>query len=146
MNKVNPVKIEEEDPTHILLVDDDISLLDTVKKLLEIMGYIVISATGSREAIDLMNRYKLDLVITDYSMPDMNGVEMVIEAKKILLGVPKILYTGRIDLIGEKQITEAGIDEVITKPCRISKLDSIIKKVVAEKKKAKPKILKYMVA
>lgn len=143
MNKVNPVKIEEEDPTHILLVDDDISLLDTVKKLLEIMGYIVISATGSREAIDLMNRYKLDLVITDYSMPDMNGVEMVIEAKKILLGVPKILYTGRIDLITEKQIAEAGIDEVVKKPCRISELDSIIKKLTAEKKKAKPVLLKY---
>ena len=145
MNKVNPVKNEER-ATHILLVDDDISLLDTIKKLLEVMGYIVISATGSREAIDLMKSCKLDVVITDYSMPDMNGIEMVIEAKKILVGIPKILYTGRIDLIGEKQITEAGIDEVVTKPCRISKLDSIIKKVMTEKKKVKPGVLKYMVA
>ena len=94
MNKVNPVKNEER-ATHILLVDDDISLLDTIKKLLEVMGYIVISATGSREAIDLMKSCKLDVVITDYSMPDMNGIEMVIEAKKILVGIPKILYTGR---------------------------------------------------
>ena len=130
MNKVNTVRINEEKPTHILLVDDDILLLDTIKKLLEVMGYIVISATGSIEAIDLMKRSKFDVVITDYSMPDMNGIEMVIKAKKILAGIPKILYTGRIDLITEKQITEAGIDEIVRKPCRISRLDSIIKKVM----------------
>ena len=134
MNRVNTAK-NEETSTYILLVDDDISLLDTLKNLLEIMGYNVISATGSREALDLIKSNKFDVVITDYSMPDMNGVEMVIEAKKILSGIPKILYTGRIDLVTENQITEAGIDEVVRKPCSISRLDSIIKKVMAEKRR-----------
>jgi CheY-like chemotaxis protein len=124
LNKVNP-DTGESNSTRILLVDDDILMLDTTKELLEVMGYIVTTAIGSSEAIDLMKSIRFDVVVTDYSMPGMNGVEMILKAKKILGETPIILYTGWIDLITEKQITGAGID----------KLDSIIKKVIAVKKK-----------
>ena len=134
MDKDNPDK-DKGNSTRILLVDDDILMLDTTKELLEVLGYIVTSATGSSEAIDLMKSIRFDVVVTDYSMPGMNGVEMILKAKKILEGTPIILYTGWIDLITEKQITGAGIDEIVRKPCRIAKLDSIIKKVMAEKTK-----------
>lgn len=123
----------------ILIIDDDSSFLDTTKVLLERLGHNVTFANGSRETVALMKEYYdvfndvFDLIITEYSMPYMNGVEFAKIANGLLMDTPIILYTGKVDLIDKTQIYEAGIAAVISKTCKVSKLDQIIKSVVSAK-------------
>ena len=130
LDKKIPVKNVGE--IHILFVDDDSNLLQAAKRLLKRKDYIVTSASSSSEAIALIKEYNdvFDVIITDYSMPDMNGVELALAASRILAGTPVILLTGSIDPIDEKKVKEAGIAGVVNKPCKMEELDSAIKKVI----------------
>ena len=132
--KINPVK-NEVNSIHIILVDDDPVLVDTMKELLEMLGYIVATATGGNEAIALMKSFTPDVVITDYAMPGMNGIEFALHARKVLGDTPVILCSGSIHLIDGQQMTGAGLAGVVSKPCSVREIDSTIKKVIAEKKK-----------
>lgn len=121
-----------DDIIHILFVDDDSYLVSITKTILERLGYIVTSAYNSSDAIKLMKQYHdvFDVMITDYSMPGMNGIELAKLATKILVDTPIILYTGRSDLIDEQQISDICIAEVVKKPSKIRDLDVIIKKIL----------------
>ena len=134
MEKVKPIR-NEESLIRIILVDDDQVLLDTMKILLERLGYIVNTATGGNEAIALMKSFVFDLVITDYDMPGMNGLQLALNARKVLGDTPVILFTGSIHLTDEQQMVGAGIAEILRKPCNTKDLDFTIKKVVTEKRR-----------
>ena len=130
MEKLKSLKNVNE-VIHILLVDDDSELLNITKSLLEHLGYLVTPVKGSYEALNIIKTYIFDILITDYSMEQgMNGVELAIEACKFLKGTPIILYTRKIESIDEQQILEAGIAEVVNKPCKISDLDVTIKRIL----------------
>ena len=116
---------------HILLVDDDSELLNITKSLLEHSGYLVTTVKSSYEALNIIKAYMFDILITDYSMEQgMNGVELAIEASKFLKGTPIILYTRKVETLDMQQIFEAGIAEVVSKPCKISDLDVTIKRIL----------------
>ena len=120
---------------HILLVDDESYFLDVAETSLEKAGYIITSANSSKGALSLIEEYHevFDLVITDYAMPEMNGVEFASLARKILLDTPIILHTGYTDFIDGRQVTEAGIAEVVRRPCKIRELDMTIKRILGMK-------------
>lgn len=132
MKKVKPVK-NEDSSIHIILVDDDLILLDTMKELLEKLGYIVATAAGGSEAIALMKTFKSDIVITDFDMPEMDGIQLALHARKVLGDTPVILCSGSLQFIDGQQMTGSGLAGVVSKPFSIKDLDSTIKKVIADK-------------
>lgn len=127
----------ENNGIHILFVDDESNLLLAIKRLLKRRGYTVTSVNGSNEAIKLIKKHhdKYDVIITDYWMPGMNGIELALAAGKLLVDTPVILLTGKIDPFDKNQINEAGIAGVVNKPCKIEELDFIIQKVINENSK-----------
>ena len=131
MNKVNPV-VNTDRFIRILFVDDDPALLEVTALLLAHQGYLVTPAIGGKEAITKIKDKpdEFDVVLTDYSMPIINGLELAILIKKLSFNIPVILCTGKPNLIDERQIAEAGIASIAPKPCTIQDLDSIIKKVL----------------
>ena len=120
---------------HVLLVDDESAIVRVTQTLLEQIGYIVQSAYSGREAIDLIEEYHdvIDVIIADYSMPGMNGIELALAAKTFSVDTPVILFTGKVESIDRSQFAEAGVATTINKPCKIHKLDSIIKEILAKK-------------
>lgn len=60
----------------ILLVDDDPELLELYSDVLELMGHTIVRAHDGREALELARRWLPDLVVTDWMMPEMSGVEL----------------------------------------------------------------------
>lgn len=98
---------------HILLVDDE----DGVRKLASIMlsrsGHQVSQAEDGHKALDLINASKneeidpLDLMITDLSMPNMSGVELIEKAVELLPGMPIVVMTGD-DEINDETKTALG--------------------------------------
>jgi len=116
----------------ILFVDDEKSVVDSMQKILERLGYKVTARTSSIEALEAFrNDTRLfDLVITDMTMPNMTGKELVSELKTLRPDIPIILCTGFSDQINKKKAKELGIDDFIMKPIIRSKIANSIREVL----------------
>lgn len=101
-------------PARILLVDDNKLGLLARKAVLEEQGHSVTIAREGAEALEQFARGKFDLLITDYKMPRMNGLELIRKVRELHSGVPIILISGYAEALG---LTEAGTgaDVVIAK-------------------------------
>ena len=128
----------DTDSIRLLLVDDDIRLLELTSQLLFRKGYIVTPATGSSEAMAILNKNHraYDIVVTDFCMPEINGIELARMIKELSADIPIILHTAKVDLINEIQTAQVGIAQIIMKPYRVEELDEIIKKVIKENMEA----------
>jgi len=102
----------------ILYVDDELPLVEMGKKMLERLGYAVVTRTSSIEAVEL-SRQKLDafgLVITDMTMPNMTGDNLARALMDIRPDIPVILCTGYSNQITQSQSKSLGIDAFLLKP------------------------------
>lgn len=105
----------------ILLVDDEPDILDSLQTILErhLPGVKVRTALSGPQALDLLKAEPADLIVTDYKMPSMNGLDFLEEASRVAPGVPRILVTAFPDLdIALRAINQAGVEHFITKPFR----------------------------
>jgi len=108
----------------ILLVDDEDMIVDVAKKMLEQMGYEVLTAGGGREAIDIYekNKARIDIVILDMIMPDMNGGDTYDRMKEIDPDV-KVLLSSGYSINGDAtEIMDRGCNAFIQKPFNIKQL------------------------
>jgi signal transduction histidine kinase len=88
-------------PATILLVDDDPLIAGSTVALLEDLGHVVVAATSGREALRLLSDgLAPDLMITDYAMPEMSGLELGREVRRLRPTLPILLATGFADLEG----------------------------------------------
>ena len=115
---------------NILVVDDDPNIALVTGSMLEKLGYTVTTKTSSSEALDLIlaDSETIDLVITDYGMPNMDGIEL---SKKILQnrpGLPIVLCTGFAEEHTLESLRQIGIHSLLMKPVIASKLSDIVKK------------------
>ncbi|MCX5817088.1 MAG: response regulator [Proteobacteria bacterium] len=119
----------------ILFVDDEKTLVDLAKEMIESLGYHVIAKGNSLEALEdfRVRPNDYDLVITDMTMPGLTGKDLARELMLIRGDIPIILCTGFSDLVNEKKAKEAGIREFIMKPYAIADLAKAIRKVLEEK-------------
>ncbi|UZP66828.1 PAS domain S-box protein [Desulfovibrio mangrovi] len=101
----------------ILFVEDDEDQLDTIPRVLESLGYSVHAAGHPRDALALLRSepQAWDLIITDFDMPDINGLELAEEAAVIATGVPIILVSGR-DVASQGAGAIPAIRSIINKP------------------------------
>lgn len=98
----------------ILLVDDNKMGLAARKHVLEELGYRTVIASSATVAIELFTKNKFDLVVTDYKMPDLSGVELIQQLRVIDANVPVILISGFVDVLGLDEQT-TGADVVMMK-------------------------------
>jgi CheY-like chemotaxis protein len=103
----------------ILLVDDNRSGLAARRMLLEELGYQTAVTQSPKEAFGLFVKAKqakeaFDLVITDYKMPEMNGVELIAKMREESPDIPVILLSGFVDALGLTEKT-TGANVVIMK-------------------------------
>ena len=103
---------------YILLVDDEEAILNFSKTMLEHLGYKVKGISSSIEALKIFRSApdKLDLVLTDQTMPGMTGSALAIEILTIRPDMPIILMTGYSETITPEEVVAQGIKEYIEKP------------------------------
>lgn len=99
---------------HILLVDDNKMGLSARKIVLEELGYRITCFSCAREALDQFTQQTFDLVVTDFRMPRMDGVELIAQIRQSKPGIPVILISGFADTLGLDQ-QSTGADVVIQK-------------------------------
>ncbi len=119
---------------HILLVDDELSILDMLNSLLTGFGYKVTPHVGSPLALEAFRNAPdtFDLMVTDMTMPEMTGVQLIAEIHKIRPRLPVILCTGFNQQIDEKKATALGINAFLMKPVRRDQLAAAVRWVLDE--------------
>jgi CheY-like chemotaxis protein len=82
--------------TTILIVDDEYLIADVLSFALEDEGYLTVTAGSGQRALTILERERPQLIITDYMMPGMNGIELAeaVRAHKTLHGIPIMLMSG----------------------------------------------------
>ena len=115
-----------ENQSHILIVDDNISLCKTMSFVLERKGYAVSTANSGREAIEKVQERPFDLIFMDVKMPHMDGVETYRRIKEIKPGAMVMMMTAYAveDLVQEA--LQEGTYGIVYKPVDIKKLVAII--------------------
>jgi CheY-like chemotaxis protein len=89
------VSAEPEGVLKILLVDDEVLVRSGTAMMLDELGHEVIEASSGKQALEILADHPhFDLVVTDYRMPDMNGMELILEARKNIPALKAILMTG----------------------------------------------------
>jgi CheY-like chemotaxis protein len=101
-------------PPAILLVDDNRDGVIARRSVLEELGYRVVTAGCGSDALNAVEREPFDLVITDYKMSPVNGVELIAQLKQRNLQTPIILLTGFAESLGLRA-ESTGADVVIQK-------------------------------
>ncbi len=105
-------------PQKILVADDEAHILHVVTMKLNHAGYEIITAMDGEEALELTLAEKPDLVITDFQMPYMTGLELCMRLRQNeqTRNIPVLMLTARGFDIEEHEMAEAGIRDVISKP------------------------------
>ncbi|RJP81261.1 MAG: PAS domain-containing sensor histidine kinase [Desulfobacteraceae bacterium] len=118
----------------ILFVDDEPALIDAGKRLLQRLGYEVITAESGMKAHELFcrNPESFDLVITDTTMPNMTGIELSKELHAVRPDLPIIVCSGFSELISAEIASEMGIQAYIMKPFIRQEMADAIRKALSK--------------
>lgn len=114
----------------VLVVDDDPNLTDLLMDTLSAIGYEPYEASSAQAALDVLRKVRIDLVISDINMPEMSGIELLQEIKKINRRLPVMLITGIGSDSIKDQAFSKGADGFLAKPFRIGTMESEIGKML----------------
>lgn len=103
-------------PAHLLLVDDDPGLLKLLGMRLVSEGYSVVTAESGAEGLKALGREKVDLVISDLRMDEMDGMQLFVEIQKLQPGMPVIILTAHGSIPDAVAATQQGVFSFLTKP------------------------------
>jgi DNA-binding NtrC family response regulator len=114
----------------ILLVDDEPLNLDLLEQELGELGYAIEKADSGRAALDRLAALSPDLVLLDYQMPGMNGVEVLSEIKRKQVELPVIMITAYGTIERAVEAIKSGADDFVTKPFDPDHLALVVKKAL----------------
>ena len=120
----------------ILLVDDEDTIIETGREMLEYLGYTVDAHNKSAHALNAFKNSpeKFDLVISDMTMPEMNGDELARKMIALRPDIPIIICTGYNPRIDEKAAASIGLKAFIFKPLTFQKLATTVRRVLDDEK------------
>lgn len=117
---------------HILYIDDDETQTFMIKRLMERWGYRVSAVHEQHEALDalLVRRVPFDLVVTDFSMPGISGLDIAQAIRDALPDLPVIMVSGYVTDALRTQAAAAGVRELIAKPQDLEALRDAVQRLI----------------
>jgi two-component system cell cycle sensor histidine kinase/response regulator CckA len=115
----------------ILMADDEQMLLEMSTQVLGQLGYQVTTARDGRHALEIFSSGsdQFDLLITDYTMPGLTGIDLIREIRRVRSNIPAILCSGFAEKLTENTVMEPGV-ELIIKPFGIKDLSQTVRRVL----------------
>lgn len=118
--------------TRILLVDDDLDIRANIQDILEAFDYQVATAGDGPAALDLAERQRFDVILLDYKMPGMNGVELYRRLRQIQPAAVAIMMTAYAGSEGVQRALDAGTWKVLRKPVDVDQLLGLITRTIQQ--------------
>jgi CheY-like chemotaxis protein len=118
----------------LLLVDDEPDILESFKAVVEpwIPGVEVVTALSGHEGLALLARRRVDLILSDFKMPGMDGIEFLAQARQMQPGVPRAIYTAfGDDELRHRAMAEAGVQAFLSKSLAFDALVAQVKALLA---------------
>jgi DNA-binding NtrC family response regulator len=119
----------------ILVIDDELSVLEVLRKILQFEGYDVVTAASGEEGVELFRQTPCDLVITDMVMPGKDGLQTILDLRQEDPDLPVIAVSGGGTISKERYLVVAGyLDKVITiaKPFSVESITEAVVKLLSE--------------
>ncbi|MBN1483554.1 MAG: response regulator [Chloroflexia bacterium] len=122
----------------ILVVDDDPIILESLRRLLEKRGYGVEAASTAADALRVLEAKRCDLVLTDLSMPGMDGMALLRRIKEQSPHIPVVMLTAYASTETVIQALREGVNDFLTKPAKVNELLGIVEREIRRHKQAQP--------
>lgn len=117
----------------ILLIDDEISQLSSLKSFLTRRDYTVYTAENGNDALEIIGKNVIDLTLTDFRMPGMNGLEVLREIKKINPEIEVVVITAYGNIDQAVDIMKSGAYDYLTKPIDLDELENLLFRIKEKK-------------
>jgi response regulator RpfG family c-di-GMP phosphodiesterase len=106
----------DQDRPCVLIVDDEVRILNALKRTLRREGYEILLADSPGEALRVLEERDVDLVLTDHKMPGMTGIELLAEAARLRPDAARLMITGWAGEVPRDQISALDVKVLIPKP------------------------------
>lgn len=119
-------------PLTILVADDDLGTRLLIGDYLEASGYSILSAENGKEALGMVEAYQPHLIVTDITMPQMDGYELIRQVRRrpSLRLLPIVFLTGRTDPKERVLGYQLGCDVYLAKPFELSELGAVVRNLL----------------
>jgi two-component system chemotaxis response regulator CheY len=122
---------------NVLIVDDSLPMRSVIKKTIKASGFDVgqmFDAANGREALEILRNEWLDLVLTDYHMPDLNGLELLSEMQKDeeLKAIPVVVITTEGSQQRVREFVERGAVDYVKKPFTPEEIREKLTRIMGE--------------
>lgn len=115
---------------YILVVDDDSAVLEDIKSTIEIFCNNVYTATNGKEALDIIDKCSIDMVLTDYVMPHMNGYEFCQTVRQTNKDIPIVIISNYSDNEKLLKSIPLNLTQYLIKPIDYTSLTEVLTKMV----------------
>jgi len=111
-----------------LVVDDERSMRDLLKQILEKEGYRVTLAAGGEEALSMLGEKRFDIMLSDLRMPRMDGFTLLKKVKQHYPDTAVVVMTGYSETYSVNEAFCMGADEYITKPFKVNEVSMMVER------------------
>ncbi|MGB3209726.1 MAG: response regulator [Desulforhopalus sp.] len=123
------------DKKRILIIDDEPTSLDLLRRIIETRGYEVLTATNGQKGVELFQQHPCDLVITDMVMPVKDGLQTILDLREEAPDLPVIAISGGGTISKERYLAIAAyLDGVVTiaKPFTVKNITGAVEKLLQD--------------
>jgi len=124
-------------PTHLLVIDDDVSIRELLVEYLATRGYRVDGTSDGRIALELMRAGSYDLVLTDFQIPHRDGLDILRVARQMSPPLPTILMTGYGTVDTAVAALKEGAADFLLKPFRLKRVHEAIQHALERARQTK---------
>jgi two-component system NtrC family response regulator len=121
------------DNLSILLIDDEISQLTSLKSFLSRRNHTIYTAENGNDALDIIHKNLIDVALTDFRMPGMNGLEVLKEIKMINPEIEVVVTTAYGNIDQAVDIMKSGAYDYLTKPIDLDELENLLFRIKEKK-------------
>lgn len=124
---------------NILIVDDDIHILELLKRHLQSMQYYTFKAVSVKEALSILKSRRIDLLITDIKMPDVDGFELMKYVSEHYPAMPILVISGYVSAKEALEMGKSGVIDYLVKPFTKDELKAAVSKSLSGQRHEHPK-------
>ena len=128
-------RLPDRDQPTILVVENEVSNRILIERVLSTRGYYCLSASNGKEALEILDRERVDLILTDLSMPVLDGYRttQLIRARPALANVPIVAVTAYALNDENEAALQIGCNEYLTKPFKPRQLLEVVDRLLSKR-------------